>query len=107
MASKNKKNSKLAIIFYGSPGSGKGTQAKLLADKLGLYHFDTGDFLRKILNNPVLTKNKEIIKERKLNRSGKLNSPSWVLKIISKQAETISKLGQSIVCSDGKHRFNS
>jgi adenylate kinase len=35
------------IILYGSPGCGKGTQAKLLCERLNLYHINTGDLLRK------------------------------------------------------------
>lgn len=34
------------IVFYGSEGSGKGTQAKLLAEKLGLPILTSGDLVR-------------------------------------------------------------
>ncbi len=36
----------LNLAFFGPPGSGKGTQAKLLMEKLGLPHISLGDILR-------------------------------------------------------------
>jgi len=35
-----------ALVLFGSPGSGKGTQAKLLKRCLGIPHVSTGDMLR-------------------------------------------------------------
>ena len=36
----------MAIVLFGSPGSGKGTQAKLITQRLRIPHVSTGDMLR-------------------------------------------------------------
>ena len=40
----------MRLIFLGPPGIGKGTQAKLLAERHSLEHFSTGDMFRSAIN---------------------------------------------------------
>lgn len=39
------------LIIFGPQGSGKGTQARLIADKFNLFYFESGAFLREIAKN--------------------------------------------------------
>lgn len=56
------------IIMLGPPGSGKGTQAVRLSQKLGIPHVSTGDLFRENMKNdtPVGRKAKEFINQGKL-----------------------------------------
>jgi len=39
----------MRIVLFGPPGAGKGTQAKLLAERLQLEHISTGELLRAVI----------------------------------------------------------
>ncbi|MDP4173682.1 MAG: adenylate kinase [Bacteroidota bacterium] len=41
----------MRIVIFGAPGVGKGTQAKIIATKLGIPHISTGDILRNAIKN--------------------------------------------------------
>ena len=40
-----------ALIFFGPPGAGKGTQARAVAEEFGIPHISTGDMLREAVRN--------------------------------------------------------
>lgn len=90
---------KKVIILYGPPGSGKGTQANLLAGKFDVIHFDTGRVLESVVNDPVNQKNPITRREKKLFDSGKLMTPSWVLSVVKKEAKRIYGADYGIVFS--------
>ena len=71
----------MRIVFFGPPGSGKGTQAKLIAEKFNISHLSTGDILREKLNEKDHLSNqlKEIMK------SGNLVSDDLLNDIISEK----------------------
>jgi len=72
-----------AVIFLGPPGSGKGTQAKVLAGKYGVPHLSTGDMLREhIANGTTLGEKAKPIMAR-----GELVPDSLVLKMVSERIE--------------------
>ncbi len=90
---------KLAVILNGVPGSGKGMQADLIADSLGLIHIDTGKLLRAILSDKSGKTDPVLKRERKLNDNGILNTPSWVTAMLKKKIGVMAKLGYGIVFS--------
>ena len=80
----------MRIVFFGPPGSGKGTQAKLIADAHRIVHLSTGDILRrKLIDNDKLS-----IKLKEIISSGNLVSDEILNKIV---AEKIT----SSECLDG------
>ncbi len=58
----------MEIIIFGSPGVGKGTQAKILKNRLGIPHISTGDILRDAYRNnkPFGLKAHELIERGEL-----------------------------------------
>jgi adenylate kinase len=78
------------IVLLGPPGSGKGTQAKLLTDEVGIPQVSTGDMFRamKTLDTPLARKVQQIMAE------GKLVSDDVTVEIVK------DRLGQSD-CSKG------
>ncbi len=76
------------VLFIGMPGSGKGTQAKLLG-KYGLIHISTGELIRDAIKrkDPLLAKYKKQIE------SGGLIPDEVIVKLIEKNVKKIKGKG--------------
>ena len=101
---KNSKNNKLVIILLGAPGAGKGTQAGLLADKLGLYYFETSRILEESFNLPkkqkfikVAGKKYFYVDEKKLWTDGILCSPPFVSYLVNQKIKQLYKAGENLI----------
>lgn len=90
---------KKAVVIYGLPGAGKGTQANLFVAVLGLHHFDTGKFIERFVHDPQNQDNEIVKRERSLFDEGKLNTPSWILKIMQEKIGKLANADLSIVFS--------
>jgi adenylate kinase len=92
------------IILLGPPGSGKGTQAELLADKVSLDYLETAKIGEERIKK---AKKGEYIKvdgkkfyfdeQRKLWERGKLWDPPFITYLIEEKIKEIYKRGRGIV----------
>lgn len=72
------------IIMVGPPGAGKGTQAKVLSNTLGIPHISTGDILRNEIHNKTdIGKTVE-----KLIEKGELVSDELILSLLRKRVSS-------------------
>ncbi len=84
----------MRIVLLGPPGAGKGTQAELLAGRLGLIHISTGDILREHVE-----KGTELgLQAKKFMDSGKLVPDDLVVDIV---AERLKEKGARGFVLDG------
>ncbi|MEK7506614.1 MAG: nucleoside monophosphate kinase [Patescibacteria group bacterium] len=70
---------KMAIILIGPPGSGKGTQAELLAKELGFYHFEISKVIEEKFKNAE-PNDPEIAEQKKLWLGGGLMTPAVIIR---------------------------
>ena len=77
------------IIFFGPPGAGKGTQAKIVSEYLNISHLSTGDILRKKLEDKD-----NLAKDlKKIMSSGNLVSDEILNSIVSSILKNEDKKG--------------
>jgi len=96
----NQNPKKWAVFLIGPPGSGKGTQADLLAERFGLVHIQTSKLGEAKINDSELIKNNpEIAEIKKQYDKGELFPPPWIVKIVLDKAKEIADKGQGIIFS--------
>lgn len=88
-----------AILTFGPPGSGKGTQAERLEDKLNAVHFDTGAWIEKVVHDPANAADPVIRRQRERYESGQLAEPSWVRDIVMQVIRRIAAEGKGVILS--------
>ena len=91
-------NAKQIIILIGPPGSGKGTQAEMLADKFGLFNFETSKIIEEKFKNAD-SSDKVITAEKENWKSGKLVTPRLVFEWIIDRVKELASGGKGIVFS--------
>ncbi|MEK7503839.1 MAG: nucleoside monophosphate kinase [Patescibacteria group bacterium] len=101
-----KKSSALVVIILGPPGSGKGTQAELIAGKFNLYNLETS----KIIESKVMKAQKGeyalvagkkyyFSHEKELWVKGILCSPPFVSFLVRTKLQELAEVGRGIVMS--------
>lgn len=90
---------KKAVIIYGPPGAGKGTQANLLAWTKGFIHFDTGKYLDILVHDKDRANEPGMAEALKQMDSGQLVTPEFVLKITADEAKKIGDSNFNIAFS--------
>lgn len=74
------------IVFLGYPGSGKGTQAKLLSQRKGFFHISTGDLFREEMSKGTELGNRV----KSFISSGKLVPDELVLEVIREKIKNLN-----------------
>lgn len=103
---KASENQPRVIIVLGSPGSGKGTQAELLANKFGFFQWETSSIIGRILDEAKKGEFVEIEgekyffeKQKEIRRKGLLWDGSFVFHFSKKKLEELAKEGKGVVMS--------
>ena len=73
----------LHLVFTGAPGCGKGTQARILRDKVAIAHLSTGEMLRAEAEKPT----KEGRKIKELLDAGSFVTDEMIIEMVSRRIE--------------------
>ncbi len=97
------------IILIGPPGSGKGTQAELISDKLNLYYLETSKILEEKFKEAESSqvaekryleiggKKYSILQEKEIWKKGILCSPPFVAYLIQLKIREIFDFGKNLI----------
>lgn len=97
---------KQVIILMGPPGSGKGTQGELIAEKMGLYYFETSKILEQSFQGhregefvEVEGKKYFLKEEEEIWKKGILCSPPFVSHLVKEKVKDLHQKGESLLLS--------
>lgn len=96
----NNSADKKIIFILGPGGSGKGTQAKMLAEKFGLFYFMTSKIAKEYIEEH---QDEESLKQLELAKKGILFNPEWIIKIVKEKTKEFLNNNSGIVY-DGSPR---
>jgi adenylate kinase len=97
---------KQVIILFGPPGAGKGTQAEILSDKTGYYHFESSKVIEHCFNTESPEKvftidgqDYKVANEKNRWETGLLNSPPFVVNLMVEKIKDLAGEEKSIIFS--------
>jgi adenylate kinase len=97
---------KQVIILFGQPGAGKGTQAEILSDKTGYYHFESSKVIEACFANEdpekvfeIEGQSYKVADEKERWSKGLLNSPPFVVNLMVDKIKELAEEGKSIIFS--------
>ncbi len=98
--------SKQVVVLFGPPGAGKGTQANLLSEKLGLYHLESSKILERCFKNEdpnkvfsVDEKDFRVGKEIDNWKKGILTSPPFITVLMMREIRKLAEQDESFILS--------
>lgn len=98
--------SKQVVMLFGQPGAGKGTQAEILSDKTGYYHFESSKIIEFHIKNDkpgtayeIEGQTYKIEDEKNRWEAGLLNSPPLVVYWMVEKIKELAAEGKSIIFS--------